>query len=104
VVGADGRLKICLSLLHPDFLFDLRRGSLAEAWNEFIPRVLARTSGRPDYLDRCARCEIVNLCLWCPAHAHLETGELDRPVEYFCRVAHARAEALYGLTSEERPA
>jgi radical SAM protein with 4Fe4S-binding SPASM domain len=101
VVGPDGRLKICLSLLHPDFLYDLRRGSLAEAWTRFVPRVLARTSDRPGYLDRCARCPIVNLCLWCPANAYLECGELDRPIEYFCRVAHARAEALYGLTRRE---
>ena len=102
VVGHDGRLKICLSLLHPDFLYDLRRGSLAEAWTGFIPRVLARTSDRPAYLERCARCPIVNLCLWCPANAHLEAGELDAPVEYFCRVAHARAAALYGLTNAEK--
>jgi radical SAM protein with 4Fe4S-binding SPASM domain len=98
VVGHDGRLKICLSLLHPDFLYDLRQGSLTEAWTRFVPGVLARTSSRPEYLDGCARCPIVNLCLWCPANAHLECGELDRPVEYFCRVAHARAQALYGLT------
>jgi radical SAM protein with 4Fe4S-binding SPASM domain len=97
VVGHDGRLKICLSLLHPDFLYDLRQGSLAEAWAEFIPRVLGRTSNRPEYLDRCARCPIINLCLWCPANAYLECGELDRPVEYFGRVAHARAAALGGI-------
>ena len=102
VVGHDGRLKICLSLLHPDFLYDLRQGSLAEAWTGFIPRVLARTSDRPAYLERCARCPIVNLCLWCPANAHLEAGELDGPVDYFCRVAHARAAALYGLTNAEK--
>jgi hypothetical protein len=29
--------------------------------------------------------------MWCPAHAHLETGELDAPVEYFCEVAQTRA-------------
>jgi hypothetical protein len=32
--------------------------------------------------------------MWCPAHAHLETGEIDVLVDYFCRVAQARAEAL----------
>lgn len=101
VVGADGRFKICQSLLHPDFLYDLRQGSLTEAWTAFVPRVLGRTSGRGDYLARCARCPIVNLCLWCPANAHLECGELDAPVEYFCRVARARAAALGGI--DKRP-
>jgi len=97
VVGHDGRFKICLSLVHPDFLFDLRQGSLEEAWKDFVPRALARTSSRADYLSRCARCPIVNLCLWCPANAHLECGELDAPIEYFCQVAHARAAALTGI-------
>lgn len=97
VVGHDGNFKICQSLLHPDFLYDLRSGSLAEAWTGFVPRVLERRSGRSDYLARCARCPIVNLCLWCPANAHLESGELDAPVEYFCSVAHAREAALKRL-------
>jgi radical SAM protein with 4Fe4S-binding SPASM domain len=94
VIGPEGLLRPCVSLHHPDFLFDLRKGPLAEAWNEFLPRVLARTSDRPEYLERCGRCPVVNLCLWCPAHAYLETGELDSPVEAFCRVAAARAEGL----------
>ena len=34
----------------------------------------------------------MNLCLWCPAHAHLETGILDGATPYFSAVAHARAE------------
>ncbi|HSA96513.1 MAG TPA: radical SAM protein [Acidobacteriota bacterium] len=94
VVGPEGRLRPCLSLHHPDFLYDLRKGRLAEAWREFLPRVLARASDNPEYLEKCGKCPIVNLCLWCPAHAYLETGSLDSPVEAFCRVAEARAEGL----------
>ena len=97
VVGHDGRFKICQSLMHPDFLYDLRQGRLRDAWTGFVPRVLERSSGRAEYLARCARCPIVNLCLWCPANAHLECGELDAPVDYFCRVAHARAAILNGI-------
>ena len=94
VIGHDGRFRPCSSLTHRDFLFDLRTGSLEEAWREFVPRVLERFSTRADYLDRCARCPIINLCLWCPATAYLESGELDAPVDYYCRVARARAAAL----------
>jgi sulfatase maturation enzyme AslB (radical SAM superfamily) len=46
------------------------------------------------FIEHCRRCPIPNLCMWCPAHAHLETGKLDGFVPYFCEVAHARAEAL----------
>ena len=93
-VGPEGLLRPCSSLHHPDFLYDLRQGSLADAWDRFLPAVLRRESGRREYLEKCGRCPIVNLCLWCPAHAYLETGELDRPVEEFCRIAEARAEGL----------
>ena len=53
----------------------------------------------PEFLEKCRACDIVNLCLWCPAHAALETGSgergrMDAWVEYFCEVAHARAAAL----------
>jgi radical SAM protein with 4Fe4S-binding SPASM domain len=94
VVGYDGLFRLCTSLHHPDCLYDLRKGTLAAAWNTFVPEVLSRTSDRRDYLEKCARCPIVNLCLWCPAHAYLETGILDAPIDKFCQMAHAREEAL----------
>jgi hypothetical protein len=33
----------------------------------------------------------IRLCLWCPAHAALETGSMDDRVEYISGVAHERA-------------
>jgi len=94
VIGPEGHLRPCLSLRHPDFLYDLRKGSLADAWTRFLPKALARETNRREYMETCGKCPVVNLCLWCPAHAYLETGELDLPVEAFCRVAEARAEGL----------
>ena len=61
---------------------------------EDVSRVRDMRSRDPAFLESCRRCPIINLCLWCPAHAHLETGAMDRRVDYFCRVAHARAAAL----------
>ena len=94
VVSYDGIFRLCADLWHPDCTYDLRQGRLAEAWEALVPRVRDMRSADPEFLARCRRCPIVNLCLWCPAHAHLETGELDGFVPYFCEVAHARAEAL----------
>jgi len=93
-VSYDGKLRLCSSLWHPDCIYDLRQGSLRDAWTVFIPQVRDMRSDRQEFLEKCRRCQIINLCLWCPAHSHLETGEMDSVVEYFCRVAHARAEAL----------
>lgn len=93
-VSPEGIFRLCASLWHPDFIYDLRKGSLKEAWEVFVPRVLQQTSDNPGYLDKCRSCHIINLCLWCPAHAYLETGQADNWVRYFCDVAHARAAAI----------
>jgi len=102
-VSYDGIFRPCPDLWHPDCTYDLRRGSLEQAWNEVVPRVRDMRSANPDFLERCRRCPIINLCLWCPAHAHLETGELDGFSEYFCAVAHARAEAIRARQGEGQP-
>lgn len=95
-VSYDGFLRLCSSLWHPDCIYDLKKGSLSEAWKTFIPKVRDIRSNRKEFLQRCRKCPIINLCLWCPAHSYLENGELDAPVEYFCNVAHAREKALTG--------
>ncbi len=93
-VGPEGHFRLCSSLWHPDCTCDLKKCALAEAWNSLVPRVRNLTSSDPDFLEKCCSCPIVNLCLWCPAHAYLEHGRLDAWSEYFCQVAHARARAL----------
>ena len=93
-VSFDGLFRLCSDLWNPDCVYDLKGGTLAEAWFDFAPRIQNLRSHRREFLEKCAACPIIDLCFWCPARAHLETGEMDRPVEYFCRVAHARAKAF----------
>ena len=93
-VSYDGYFKLCSSLCHSDCIYDLKKGSLMEALEEFAPRIRDKRSIRKDFLNQCRDCPIINLCLWCPAYSDLETGELDKPVEYFCKLAHARAESM----------
>jgi radical SAM protein with 4Fe4S-binding SPASM domain len=93
-VSYDGLLRLCSSLWHPDCTYDLRTGSLTDAWRNFVPKVRDMRSDRKEFLESCRRCEIINLCMWCPAHAHLESGGLDAGVPYFCAVANARHRAI----------
>jgi radical SAM protein with 4Fe4S-binding SPASM domain len=93
-VSYDGVFRPCLSLYYPDCTYDLLDGTLSGAWKNLIPRVRAMESSRQEFLEGCHICPLVNLCMWCPARAYLETGKMDSHVEYFCDVAHARAEAL----------
>jgi radical SAM protein with 4Fe4S-binding SPASM domain len=95
-VSYDGKFRLCSSLWQPDCLYDLRSGTVADAWHNHIPKVRDMRSDRKEFLETCRRCPIINLCLWCPAHAYLEEGEMDAVVPYFCAVAHARAAAIQG--------
>jgi radical SAM protein with 4Fe4S-binding SPASM domain len=94
VVSWEGRFLACSGLRHPECVADLKTTSLAEAWNSLVPKLQKLTSSSAEYLEKCHACPIVNLCLWCPASAFLETGRLDGWSDSFCRVARARADAL----------
>ena len=93
-VSYDGLYRLCSSLWQKDCLYDLKKGTLKEAWESLVPSVRDMRSQNKDFLQRCRSCELVNLCMWCPAHAHLESGELDQPIDLFCEIAHAREEML----------
>lgn len=98
-IGYDGKMRLCSSLTAEQTMFDLRRGNLQEAYNSFVPSIRNMESDRL-LSSKCQNCELINLCLWCPAHAYLETGELDGETPYFCQVAHARAEMLRNATQK----
>lgn len=93
-LGYNGRLRLCSSLCAPNCMYDLKSGSLTDAWSDFAVKVPELRVQAKEILNTCRSCALINLCQWCPALAHLETGTMDRAVEYFCRVAHARATAL----------
>lgn len=94
VVSSDGRFRLCASLAAAGTTCDLRTTSLREAWTDFAPRVRDLRSDDARFKATCRKCALVNLCLWCPAHAHLETGAMDGATPYFCEVAHARAAGI----------
>ena len=98
-VDAYGRFQVCLSLRHPDTVYDLKAGSLSDAMTAFLPKVREIRAANPEYLERCGRCFLKQLCPQCPAKSWAEHGTLDTPVEYFCGITHAQAISI-GLLSE----
>ncbi len=102
----DGTYRLCSTLCHPDCMYDLKQGSVRDAWFNFVPRIRQMDSTRPAFVERCRRCELVQLCTWCPAYAFLETGAMDKPIDYFCAVSRAREKELLKRveeTSEDAP-
>ena len=93
-IGYDGTFRLCSSLWAPETTVNLRQVSLREAWENLVPAVRELSSDNQRFLKTCRVCPLVNLCLWCPAHAYLEAGEMVAETPYFCQVAHARAAAL----------
>ncbi len=93
-ISYDGRFRLCPSLCALNCSYDLKKGGLKDAWNNFVPRVRRLESDNSEFLNKCRACPIINLCFWCPAHAHLEAGKLDQPIDYFCETAQARAALL----------
>lgn len=93
-VSYDGYFKLCCFLSRPDCRYDLKKGNLRKAYEKLALKIRNKSSNRKEFIQRCHVCSMINLCLWCPAHSALETGELDRPLKYFCTVAHARRKAI----------
>jgi radical SAM protein with 4Fe4S-binding SPASM domain len=94
IVGYTGLYRLCSSLWHPELMADLRTTTIKEARQNLVPAVRALQSTDQQFLSKCAICPLVNLCLWCPAHAFLETGQLDASCQYFCDVAECRQKSI----------
>ncbi|WP_157237908.1 radical SAM protein [Desulfobacter curvatus] len=92
-IGWDGKYQLCPSLVNRNCTLDLKTHTLAQAWNHFSPEILKRTSVRSHYTETCGTCTLHDICAWCPAHADLETGQLDGCIPYFCKVAKERQRA-----------
>lgn len=98
-VDAYGNFQLCMTLRHPETIYDLKRGYLKDALTRFFPELRELKAQNPDYLSRCARCFLKGLCEQCPAKSWIEHETLDTPVEYLCEIAHAQAKQL-GLLKE----
>jgi MoaA/NifB/PqqE/SkfB family radical SAM enzyme len=101
-VDAYGLFQPCLLLRHPALTFDLKRGTLKEAFESVYPCLKEMCASDPLYLERCARCFLRGICEQCPAKSWAEHGTLDTPVEYCCRMAHAQARYLGLIEDDER--
>lgn len=93
-IDAYGFFQPCMLLRHPDYAYNLRKGTLKDAMINFFPKIREKKAANPEYLGRCAKCFLKGLCEQCPAKSWLEHGTLDTPVEYLCGVAHTQAKHL----------
>jgi radical SAM protein with 4Fe4S-binding SPASM domain len=100
-VDAYGKFQPCMMLRHPDFVYDLQKGSFKDALENFFPRLREMKASNPEYLEKCAKCFLGGLCEQCPGKSWEEHGTLDTPVDYFCQIAHVQARFLGMLGKDE---
>jgi radical SAM protein with 4Fe4S-binding SPASM domain len=84
-----GQMSLCV--LSESHKYDVRRGSFAEGWSQFLKAERAKKRVRA---TKCQQCGLRSLCSSCPAVAELEGLAADEPVDFFCRVAHLRAYSM----------
>jgi radical SAM protein with 4Fe4S-binding SPASM domain len=88
-IDPEGKMSICV--LSQQEMFDLRKGSFQEGWESFLSKVRTKKISRP---TKCTDCQIRALCSTCAATNELEHGDPEAPVDFFCEVAHLRAQAV----------
>ncbi len=85
-----GGMTFCSLLKEPSMRFDLRKGSVREGWEEFIPALGERKfEGEElrEHMEQCGSCDLRQECRWCAVYGWLEHGRFSAPVEYLCKVA-----------------
>jgi MoaA/NifB/PqqE/SkfB family radical SAM enzyme len=82
-----GGMSICCVIKDPSLRYDLRRGTVREGWEVFIPGVAEKVRASAAYAAGCGACELRSDCRCCAAYAFLEHRDHSATVEYLCEVA-----------------
>jgi len=88
-INPYGELGLCPQMPSPNF--NLTRGSFKQGFYDFL---YSLRGGVFDQGSPCRGCEVYHLCGQCPARALSEIGDVHKPVEYFCELAHRTADIV----------
>jgi MoaA/NifB/PqqE/SkfB family radical SAM enzyme len=97
-----GGMTFCAFVRDPALRFDLRRGTVAEAWEGFIPGLADSVRGGPEYLDGCAVCDLRDECRWCDVYGYLEHGRHGARVDHLCAIARESRRFEEGRARDHR--
>jgi MoaA/NifB/PqqE/SkfB family radical SAM enzyme len=82
-----GQMSFCYYIKDPALRYDLRSGTVRQAWEEFIPALADTVHGGQEYQENCGSCDLRGDCRWCGVYAYLEHGRFSAKVDYLCQVA-----------------
>lgn len=87
-VDPYGKMAFCSFIKDPNLRYDLRKGTVEEGWERFIPSLADKVRGTKEYFEGCGSCKSRKNCRRCPVYSYLEHGDYSKRVEYLCDVAH----------------
>ncbi len=82
-----GQMSWCAFIKDPALRYDLRSGSVRQAWEEFIPSCADKVHGGEEWRTGCGTCRKRSSCRWCAVYSYLESGRYSAPLPYLCRMA-----------------
>jgi len=85
-----GQMSFCDKIKEPLLRYDLRKGSLRQCWEIFIPELSEKIKGGSEYLNNCGPCELRKDCSWCPVYGYLEHRRFSAKVDYLCEIAEQK--------------
>ncbi len=84
-----GKMRLCSFL--KDYTIDLKKEGFLEGFSRFYKEL----SGLKFKTNtRCRNCKINYLCRQCPGRALAENGDMEKPVDYFCELAHRQSQRM----------
>jgi len=96
-INPYGELKFCL--FSDKFSASLKEKTFEEIFYNRIPCI---SQEKFKTVSLCRSCRLRPICCWCPPKAYIETGNEEKPVEYYCRLVRAvdkEAKRLQGASA-----
>lgn len=83
MIDPYGNMFTCSLLRKP--AFNLLKTGVNDALSKLLPTVRNRKFTTD---SKCNGCDLRDTCHWCPGRAYVEKGEMEKPIEYYCKLAH----------------
>ncbi|MFH1783021.1 MAG: radical SAM protein [Candidatus Omnitrophota bacterium] len=82
-----GKMSFCSFVIGPELRYDLKSGTLKDAWENFIPSLKNKLTATERYQKTCGSCELRGDCKTCPAYSYLEHKNYSGKIGYLCDAA-----------------
>jgi hypothetical protein len=80
-------MAFCTFMKDPALRFNLRKGSVKEGWDIFIPSLADKVRSDREFQENCGSCDRRANCSFCPVYGFLEHRRHSAKIDYLCSVS-----------------